>query len=138
MLQTPASCSAPGSFEEIFQKHQENSLSEHLRDLLKERLGKDSEVYKRAEISKQIFSNILNNENYHPTKSTMIQLAIGLELDLAQTQKLLEKAGYALTRSSKADLVVEYCIKQKIYSVTFINEALWDCDLPLLTTGLKA
>ena len=65
-------------------------------------------------------------------------MAIGLQLDLIQTQKLLKKAGYALTRSSKADLVVEYCIKNKIYSVTFINEALSDCGLPLLKTGLKS
>ena len=136
-MEEPEKPVAP-SLEEILRQQQESSLSEHLRDLLRERTGTDSEVYKRAEISKQIFSNILNNENYHPTKSTMIQLAIGLELDLAQTQKLLEKAGYALTRSSKADLVVEYCIRQKIYSVTFINEALWDSGLPLLSTGLKA
>ena len=116
----------------------ESSFSEFLLDLLKERSGKDSEVYKRAEISKQLFSKILSNKRYQPTKDTAIQLAIGLQLDLNQTQKLLEKAGYALTRSSKADLVVQYYIEKKIYSVTFINEALADCGLPLLKTGLKA
>ena len=104
----------------------------------KERNGKDSEVYKRAEVSKQLFSKILNNPDYQPTKSTVIQLALGLQLDLPQTQKLLEKAGYALTRSSKPDLVVKYYIERKIYNVTFINEALYDCGLPLLKTGLKA
>ncbi len=106
-------------------------------DLLRERDGRDSEVYKRAEVSKQLFSKILNNKEYQPTKNTAIQLAIGLELDMPQTQKLLETAGYALTRSSKADLVVQYYIERKIYSVTFINEALYDCGLPLLKTGLK-
>ena len=116
----------------------ESTFSEHLRDLLIERSGKDSEVYKRAEVSKQLFSKILSNKNYQPTKSTAIQLAIGLQLDLNQTQKLLDKAGFSLTRSSKADLVVEYCIRHQIYSVTFINEALDDCGLPLLKTGLKS
>ena len=67
-----------------------------------------------------------------------IQLAIGLQLDLNQTEKLLEKAGFALTRSSKADLVVQYYIERGIYGVTFINEALYDCGLPLLKTGLSA
>ena len=80
----------------------------------------------------------IENKEYQPTKSTVIQLAVGLQLDLKQTQKLLEKAGFALTRSSKADLVVEYCIRHKLYSITFINEALYDCGLPLLKTGLKA
>lgn len=133
----PPSAAHAAALEELLRAQHESSFSEYLLDLLKERSGKDSEVYKRAEVSKQLFSKILNNKNYQPTKSTAIQLAIGLQLDLPQTQKLLEKAGYALTRSSKADLVVEYCIDRKIYSVSFINEALLDCGLPLLKTGLK-
>ena len=91
-----------------------------------------------ALLSAVLFSKILNDPEYRPTKSTAIQLAIGLQLDLNQTRKLLETAGYALTRSSKADLVVQYYIERKIYSVTFINEALSDCGLPLLKTGLKS
>ena len=128
---------AAASLEDVLRQH-EKTFSEYLLDLLKERSGKDSEVYKRAEVSKQLFSKILNNPDYQPTKSTVIQLALGLQLDLPQTQKLLEKAGYALTRSSKTDLVVKYYIERKIYNVTFINEALYDCGLPLLKTGLKA
>ena len=124
------------SLADILKQH-EKTFSEYLLDLLKERDGKDSEVYKRAEVSKQLFSKILNNPDYQPSKSTVIQLALGLELDLVQTQKLLGKAGYALTRSSKTDLVVQYYIERKIYNVTFINEALYNCGLPLLKTGLK-
>ena len=116
----------------------EATFSEYLLDLLRERQGKDSEVYKRAEISKQLFSKILSTKNYQPTKSTVLQLAIGLQLDLSGTQKLLERAGYALTRSSKTDIVVQYYIERSVYSVTFINEALSDCGLPLLKTGLKS
>lgn len=132
-----APSAAPGGLKEYLEQS-ETTFSEHLRDLLMERNGKDSEVYKRAEVSKQLFSKILSNKDYQPTKSTAIQLAIGLQLDLNQAQKLLDKAGFSLTRSSKADLVVQYCIEKKIYSVTFINEALDDCGLPLLKTGLKA
>ena len=134
----PAAAAQMGSSLEEYLRNAERTFSESLLDLLKERSGKDSEVYKRAEISKQLFSKILSNRDYKPTKDTAIQLAIGLQLDLAQTQKLLEKAGYALTRSSKADLVVQYYIERRIYSVTFINEALSDCGLPLLKTGLKS
>ena len=138
---SPAPSTAPRpdvrySLAAVLEQH-EKTFSEYLLDLLKERDGKDSEVYKRAEVSKQLFSKILNNPDYQPTKSTVIQLALGLELDLAQTQKFLGKAGYALTRSSKADLVIQYYIERKIYNVAFINEALDDCGLPLLKTGLK-
>ena len=124
------------SLEEIL-KQREKTFSEYLLDLLNEREGKDSEVYKRAEVSRQLFSKIVSNRDYQPTKNTVIQLAIGLELDVAGTQKLLDRAGYALTRSSKTDLVVQYYIEKKMYSIPFINEALADCGLPLLKTGLK-
>ena len=136
----PKPTSAPslsGSLEELLRKS-ESTFSEFLLDLLRERTGKDSEVYKRGEISKQLFSKMLSNKYYQPTKSTVVQLAIGLELDINQTQKLLGKAGYTLTRSSKADLVVQYYIERKIYNVAYINAALEDCRLPLLKTGLKA
>ncbi len=133
----PSPAATAGSLSD-FLKYSESTFSEYLLDLLKERDGKDSEVYKRAEISRQLFSKILSNRNYQPTKNTAVHLAIGLMLDVNGTQKLLGKAGYALTRSSKADLVVQYYIERGIYSVTFINEALYDCGLPLLKTGLKA
>ena len=128
--------SRPLPLEELLSR-QENCFSEYLRYLLREGEGMDWVVYKRAEVSRQLFSKILNNPGYQPTRSTAIQLAIGLQLDLNGTQKLLERAGYALTRSSKADLVVQYCIEKKLYSISFINEALLDCGLPLLKTGLK-
>ncbi len=133
----PPVASSAGSLSDYLRRH-EPTFSEALHDHLKEYSGKVSDVYKRAEVSKQLFSKILSNKDYQPTKSTAIQLAIGLQLDLPQTQKFLERAGYLLTRSSKADLVVQYYIERKIYSVTFINTALFDSNLPLLKTGLKA
>ena len=136
MPEASAASLPAGSLEELLEQS-ECTFSEYLMDILRERSGKDSEVYKRAEISKQLFSKMLSNRDYQPTKGTVIQLAIGLQLDVNQTQKLLEKAGYTLTRSSKADLVVRYYIERKVYNVKFINLALEDCGLPLLKTGLK-
>ena len=115
-------------------KQKESTFTEHL---LQEGGEKDSVVYRRAEISRQLFHKIISNRDYQPTKDTAVQLAIGLKLDLAQTQLLLEKAGYALTRSSKMDIVIQYYIERQTYNVKFINEALYDCGLPLLKTNLK-
>lgn len=123
---------------EAFLRQRESTFSEYLLDLLKERGVKDSDVYHRAQVSRQLFNKIINKKNYQPTKSTAIQLALALELDLNQTQKLLGKAGYALTRSSKADLVIQYFISKKTYSIPEINVALFDCGLPLLKTGTGA
>ena len=123
-----------GDLESILNRA-ESTFSEHLIDLLNERGEKDSDVYRRAEISRQLFHKIISKKDYQPTKSTAIQLALGLRLDLVQTQKLLEKAGYSLTRSSKTDLVVQYFIERGEYSIVTVNTALFDCGLPLLKTG---
>jgi hypothetical protein len=62
--------------------------------------------------------------------------AVALELDLRETKQLLRKAGFALTRSSKFDLVLEYCIKHRIYNIYDINEVLFELDMPLLGSGM--
>ena len=108
----------------------ECSFNEYVLDLLKERSEKDADVYHRAGMSRQLFNKIINKKIVRPQKNTVLQLAIGLQLDLAQTQKLLEKAGYALTRTSKSDLVVQYFIERKNYNMQEIDLALFDCGLP--------
>ena len=133
--QSKAKAAAPqavGSLQD-FLNQTESTFTEYLLDLLQECGEKDSAVYHRAQMSRQLFNKIINKKDYQPSKNTAIQLAIGLQLDLNKTQKLLGKAGYALTRSSKSDLVVQYFIQHGEYSIVTINTALYDCDLPLLT-----
>lgn len=136
----PGACAYPAMEERAAEPQElrdylelaECGFSEYLLDLLKETGEKDADVYRRAGMSRQLFNKIINSRDYQPKKKTAIQLAIGLRLDLAQTQRLLEKAGYALTRSSKSDLVVQYFIQRREYNLVAINLALFDCGLPLL------
>ena len=93
---------------------------------------KDSEIYKKANISKQHFSKIRNNPQYQPTKATALALAIALELNLEKTKDLIGRAGYALTNSSKFDLIVSYFIEQGNYNVVEINIALYEFDQSLI------
>ena len=93
---------------------------------------KDAEIYTRANLSRQHFSKIRNNPDYRPTKATALALAIALELDLEQTRDLIGRAGYALTKSSKFDLIVMYFIEQGHYDLQDINEALYEYDQSLL------
>ena len=93
---------------------------------------KDSEIYKKANISKQHFSKIRNNPDYKPTKPTAIALALALELSLEDTKDLIGRAGYALTNSSKFDLIIRYFIEQGNYNVVEINIALYEFDQTLL------
>lgn len=108
------------------------SFSETVLALIDARGLRDVDVYKRANISRQLFSNIRGDASYRPTKKTALALAIALELTLDETNDLLARAGYALSHSSKADVIVEYFILNREYSLFTINEALFAYDQPLI------
>ena len=107
-------------------------FSETLLKLIDKTGKKDSEIYKKANLSKQHFSKIRNNPDYKPTKATALSLALALELDLEATRNLIGRAGYALTNSSKFDLIIQYFIEQGRYNVVEINCVLFEHDQSLL------
>lgn len=123
---------AAASLEELLEQ-QDAGFTETLLKRIDASGKKDAEVYKKAGLTRQHFSKIRNNPYYTPTKPTAIALALALELDLADTQDLIGRAGYALTASSKFDLIIQFFIEQKDYNLTEINMALYEFDQPLLS-----
>ena len=115
-----------------FLKQTDSGFTETLLKLIDDSGKKDSEIYKKALLSKQHFSKIRNNPNYKPTKATAISLALALELDMEETRDLIGRAGYALTGSSKFDLIIRYFIEKKNYNIVEINMALYEFDQNLL------
>ena len=119
------------SLQEVMSRVGE-SFQECLLRMIDERNLKDSEVYKRANIDRKLFSKIRCNPSYTPGRRTAIALAIALELNLDEMTDLLRKAGIALSPGSKFDLIIRYCVENRIYNIIEINAILFDYDQELL------
>ncbi len=135
ILADAAACEAPCAMPPDLEKYV-SELDEGFRDMLLRKIDEkrmtDAECYRKANIDRKLFNKIKNQADYRPGKTTVLALAIALELPLWEIREMLEKAGFSLTHSSKADLIVEYFIRQGNYNIYAINEALFSFDQKLL------
>lgn len=102
----------------------EETFSQRLLRMIDERGMTDSEAYTKAYVDRRHFSKIRKDVDYTPNKKTVLAFAIALELSLDEAKDLLRSAGFALSRSSKTDVIVAYFLQNKIYDMFEINDVL--------------
>ena len=122
---------AKRSLEDVVKQVSE-TWSESLLRMITEKGYTDTEVYKRANIDRKLFSKIRSNKDYKPKKPTALAFALALKLNVDETKDFLGRAGYALSKSSVSDLIVEYFIDNGVYDIMTINLALYEHNEPLL------
>ena len=122
-------------FQTFYDENKEYMVSDNLAKLLAELLEdkklKKSQVIRNAELSEvygyQIFSGIRV-----PERKKLLCLAVGMGLNIEQSQMLLKCAGYApLYVKLPADSVVLFGLCKGL-SVSQINELLYKHDLETL------
>lgn len=90
------------------------------------------DVYKAAGISRQVFSKILSDKNFIPSKLTIVSLCIGLNLTLKESKELLHAAGYSLSGSLTMDSIVMKYLRAEVYDFDRINSELNEYGCPIL------
>lgn len=88
----------------------------------------EPDVYKSAQMDRRLFSKIISNKEYQPSKDTVLALVFALKLSLDEAKDLLDRAGYTLSHSLKRDIIVEYFIKEKVYNLNNINAFLYNMN----------
>ena len=123
--------STPNRKIDDLMKQMDETFSQKLLRMITERGMTDSEAYTKAYVDRRHFSKIRNDEFYSPNKKTVLAFAIALELTLDEAKDLLACAGFALSRSSKVDIIVAYFLQNKIYDMFEINEILYEYGQPI-------
>ena len=112
------------SFIDYLNHSESKCFNETLFYYIDEKGVKDSEVYKKVDIDRKLFSKIRCSNNYIPKRNVIIKLCIALKLTRNDFNKLLNSAGYSLS-NTKFDLIISYCIDNSIYELNIINDYLF-------------
>ena len=102
----------------------DQSFSSLLSEFVNKKYKKDADFYKDIEMSRQLFSKIINNPDYQPTRETVMKCCIGLRLGERDAQLLMTAAGYSFSSALDLDLIIKMCIAKRCYEKMKIDQLL--------------
>lgn len=110
--------------EWLMDQVENHTFANKLSDYIAQKGMRDPAVYKAANMDRRLFSKIMTDYGYQPSKDSVLALAFALKLTPDEANDLLEGAGYTLSHSIRRDVAIEYFFRSKIYRLTDINIAL--------------
>ena len=109
----------------------EETCSERLLRLIRERGRDEVEVYQKAGVDRKLFSK-MRRKDYRPKAKTLYAFIIVLQLTLDDAVDLLASAGYAFSAASRLDLAVKFCVEKGIGDLDEVNNALYELGMETL------
>lgn len=115
--------------KDYIKRHKENKekssdFATYLYQLMdKYGYDKNSDLYKRSNISKQSWSLIISGKVV-PSLKTVIKIVFALHATNKECKYLLKKAGYTLASSSDYALIIRYCLENEIYDLSVVDDYL--------------
>ena len=88
------------------------------------------ECYKKANVSRKVFSRL--RQNGQPSKKTVLAFVATMGLTRNEAEELMESAGFAFAAGDKTDMIILYFIEHQISDLDEINYALADFEEPVL------
>jgi hypothetical protein len=113
-------------------QNQHEPFAYTLEKLREEKGLKPADLYKRAWIDKRLYSKILTTGNYKPKKETAVAFGLALHLPVSELNNFLKTAGYTLSDSSIADLVIRFCVEHELWDIADVNALLFQAGQKVL------
>ena len=113
-------------------EEKEDTFSERLLALIRGKHLKASDVYRKAGLTKALFSKIRHDVDYKPSKDTVLCLIFALALTADEADDLLRRAGYSFAPSQVSDIIIQYFVKEGILDIDALDEVLFDRHLKTL------
>ena len=117
------------TLKEYIDKHEANkerskSIADYLFYLTKKHgFEKDSDLYNKAGISRQLWSSIISGKS-KPSLETTLKIVFALHATNRECKLLLKKVGFTLSSSSRLSLIIRYCLENEIYDLIEVNNYL--------------
>lgn len=115
---------SPDALRRALERSKNRSFADQVAVLIRQKQLRDSAVYKAAGVDRRLFSKIMSDDDYRPSRDTAIALAFGLRLTLPEARDLLSRVGYALSHSDPRDVAIEYFFAEGCHDLIEINLTL--------------